>query len=187
MLIRKFALLVVTLVATSSPALCQGGGAGGASSGGTGGAGSSSGGTAPAPGGRSGSPVATPANPTFSGQSVPPATSTTNPAQNSLQSTGVNSTAGYNSGISSSNANTNGTASPPSGASTNNTATNAGAPVNMSAAAKAVSGVNTLPPSEAPGAVSAPGVGVGHSANGLPIGAPGSGPGSPEQPIGAGK
>jgi hypothetical protein len=36
------------------------------------------------------------------------------------------------------------------------------------------------------GAVSAPGVGVGHAANGLPIGAPGSGLGSPEQPIGSG-
>jgi hypothetical protein len=46
---------------------------------------------------------------------------------------------------------------------------------------KAVTGNNTK---AAPGAVSAPGVGVGHSANGLPIGAPGSGPGSPEQPLG---
>ena len=44
----------------------------------------------------------------------------------------------------------------------------------------AVSGVNTV---AQPGAVSAPGVGVGHAANGLPIGSPGSGPGSPEQPI----
>ena len=47
---------------------------------------------------------------------------------------------------------------------------------------KAVTGNNTAPSSA--GAVSAPGVGVGHSANGLPIGSPGSGPGSPEQPIG---
>jgi hypothetical protein len=44
----------------------------------------------------------------------------------------------------------------------------------------AVSGTNTV---AQPGAVSAPGVGVGHAANGLPIGSPGSGPGSPEQPI----
>jgi hypothetical protein len=44
----------------------------------------------------------------------------------------------------------------------------------------AVSGTNTV---AQPGAVSAPGVGVGHAANGLPIGSPGSGLGSPEQPI----
>ena len=42
------------------------------------------------------------------------------------------------------------------------------------------SGANTV---AQPGAVSAPGVGVGHAANGLPIGSPGSGPGSPEQPL----
>ncbi len=44
----------------------------------------------------------------------------------------------------------------------------------------AVSGTNTI---AQPGAVGAPGVGVGHSANGLPIGSPGSGLGSPEQPV----
>jgi hypothetical protein len=44
----------------------------------------------------------------------------------------------------------------------------------------ALTGANTV---AQPGAVSAPGVGVGHAANGLPIGSPGSGPGSPEQPI----
>jgi hypothetical protein len=43
-----------------------------------------------------------------------------------------------------------------------------------------VSGANTV---AQPGAVSAPGVGVGHAANGLPIGSPGSGLGSPEQPV----
>jgi hypothetical protein len=43
-----------------------------------------------------------------------------------------------------------------------------------------VSGANTV---AQPGAISAPGVGVGHAANGLPIGSPGSGLGSPEQPI----
>jgi hypothetical protein len=50
------------------------------------------------------------------------------------------------------------------------------------AAAKqsAITGANT-----SPGEVSGPGVGVGHAANGVPIGEPGSGPGSPEQPIDA--
>jgi hypothetical protein len=43
----------------------------------------------------------------------------------------------------------------------------------------AVQGTNTQPG----GLVSAPGVGVGHTANGKAIGSPGSGPGSPEQPI----
>jgi hypothetical protein len=46
----------------------------------------------------------------------------------------------------------------------------------------AFSGSQTAAPSA--GAVSAPGVGVGHAANGLPIGTSGSGLGSPEQPIG---
>jgi hypothetical protein len=44
----------------------------------------------------------------------------------------------------------------------------------------AVSGANTV---AQPGGVSAPGVGVGHAANGLPIGSPGSGLGSPEHPV----
>lgn len=50
----------------------------------------------------------------------------------------------------------------------------------------AVTGMNTKATPTRGGAVSAPGVGVGHSANGLPIGSPGSGPGSPEQPIDSG-
>ena len=51
----------------------------------------------------------------------------------------------------------------------------------------AINGSNTAPQAAAaPSAVSAPGVGVGHAANGLPIGTTGSGLGSPEQPIGSG-
>jgi hypothetical protein len=49
----------------------------------------------------------------------------------------------------------------------------------------AVKGTNTKEASPGSGAVSAPGVGVGHAANGLPIGSPGSGLGSPEQPAGS--
>lgn len=45
----------------------------------------------------------------------------------------------------------------------------------------AVSGSKTAAP--AADVVSAPGVGIDHAANGLPIGSPGSGLGSPEQPI----
>jgi hypothetical protein len=46
----------------------------------------------------------------------------------------------------------------------------------------ATTGSNTRPSSSSDsGVVSAPGVGVGHAANGLPIGSPGSGLGSPEQ------
>jgi len=44
----------------------------------------------------------------------------------------------------------------------------------------AVNGTNVT---SHPGAVGATGVGVGHAANGLPIGSPGSGLGSPEQPV----
>jgi hypothetical protein len=47
----------------------------------------------------------------------------------------------------------------------------------------AVHGTKTAPTAGVSGGVSAPGVGVGHTANGLPIGSPGSGLGSPEQPV----
>jgi hypothetical protein len=54
--------------------------------------------------------------------------------------------------------------------------------------AAATSGSRTVPPgATGGGAVSAPGVGVGHAANGLPIGTTGSGLGSPENPIGGGR
>ena len=43
----------------------------------------------------------------------------------------------------------------------------------------ATSGANTKPSSPQSGTVSAPGVGVGHAADGKPIGMPGSGLGSP--------
>lgn len=180
---RKLAFIIAALVASASPALSQGGGGGGA---GSGAGGASSGGSGAAgSGGRSGVPVATPANPTFSGQGVPPATSTTNPSQNSLQQNGFNNGTGSNAGISSSSAGSaNGTATSTNGAPAVSTQPANG---NASAAQLATTGQNTLPQSVAPGAVSAPGVGVGHAANGLPIGSPGSGPGSPEQPIGSGK
>lgn len=48
----------------------------------------------------------------------------------------------------------------------------------------AVQGTKTLPMSNDSGVVSAPGVGVGHAANGVPIGNPGSGLGSPEDSVG---
>jgi hypothetical protein len=57
-----------------------------------------------------------------------------------------------------------------------------GSPTDRAEAEKnaAVNGTKTT---SEPGATSAPGVGVGHAANGLPIGAPGSGLGSPEHPV----
>ncbi|MDA9406012.1 hypothetical protein XH80_04360 [Bradyrhizobium sp. CCBAU 45384] len=64
------------------------------------------------------------------------------------------------------------------------TATNGSNGVNgqqMSPAEQARTGVKTLPQDQAPGAVSAPGVGVGHAANGLPIGTPGSGTSNVDQ------
>jgi hypothetical protein len=51
----------------------------------------------------------------------------------------------------------------------------------------AVSGASTQPSSAGTGTVSAPGVGVGHSANGVPIGMPGSGLGSPAHSEGSTK
>jgi hypothetical protein len=54
--------------------------------------------------------------------------------------------------------------------------------------AAAVQGTKTAPAArEDDGTVSAPGVGVGHTANGLPIGAPGSGLGSPGHTVGSTK
>jgi hypothetical protein len=50
-------------------------------------------------------------------------------------------------------------------------------------AQSATTGANTRPEEPSSSTVSAPGVGVGHAANGKMIGSPGSGPGSPEQPI----
>jgi hypothetical protein len=50
--------------------------------------------------------------------------------------------------------------------------------------AAAVEGSKTKPSAPGSGSVSAPGVGVGTAANGLPIGAPGSGLGSPENSVG---
>ena len=47
----------------------------------------------------------------------------------------------------------------------------------------ATTGSETAPAQPGDGAVGGPGVGVGHSANGKPIGAPGSGLGSPESPV----
>jgi hypothetical protein len=49
---------------------------------------------------------------------------------------------------------------------------------------EATTGSNTLPTSPDSGAVSGPGVGVGHAANGKPIGSPGSGLGSPGNTVG---
>ena len=51
----------------------------------------------------------------------------------------------------------------------------------------AVSGTKTAPSQSGDSTVSAPGVGVGHTSNGMAIGSPGSGLGSPEQPVDARK
>jgi hypothetical protein len=45
------------------------------------------------------------------------------------------------------------------------------------------SGSNTTPAQKGEGAVSGPGVGIGHATNGKPIGSQGSGLGSPENPV----
>jgi hypothetical protein len=51
----------------------------------------------------------------------------------------------------------------------------------------ATTGSNTAPAQNYEGAVSGPGVGVGTATNGKPIGSPGSGLGSPEDPVDAKK
>ena len=51
----------------------------------------------------------------------------------------------------------------------------------------ATTGSNTAPSQNDEGTVSGPGVGVGTSTNGKPIGSPGSGLGSPENPVDARK
>jgi hypothetical protein len=54
----------------------------------------------------------------------------------------------------------------------------------VSLSCEAAPAIEAPPEASGEGAVSALGFGVGHSANGLPIGTTGSGPGSPEHPIG---
>ena len=51
----------------------------------------------------------------------------------------------------------------------------------------ATTGSNTAPTQNSDGVVSGPGVGVGTAVNGKPIGSPGSGLGSPEDPVDARK
>jgi hypothetical protein len=51
----------------------------------------------------------------------------------------------------------------------------------------ATTGINTAPSQNDEGIVSGPGVGVGTATNGKPIGSPGSGLGSPENPVDARK
>jgi hypothetical protein len=91
-------------------------------------------------------------------------------------STGTTSTAGANTSSPNSSESQTGTQKDPNNPSPQSKTANTVAGEQKAA----VSGANTV---AQPGAVSAPGVGVGHAANGLPIGSPGSGLGSPEQPV----
>jgi hypothetical protein len=94
---------------------------------------------------------------------------------------GTAAPAGGTSGTTS-NASTGGTAQQQTTAGQSNPAA-----IVRSEQSAAVHGTKTIPAtgSAADGVVSAPGVGVGHSANGLPIGSPGSGLGSPEHSAGS--
>jgi hypothetical protein len=69
--------------------------------------------------------------------------------------------------------------------SQNSTVINPGGNGGVTPSQNARTGTNTQP-SNSPNTVGAPGVGVGHTATGQPIGTPGSGPGSPDQPVDSG-
>ena len=154
----RFALSIVTLLALTPAAHAGGAGSGSAATGGTAAAPAATGGTAQmapgATGGTSGTTGGTAEVPVATGGTV-----------------GVAVTTG-------------GTAVAPS------TTVNPASPQQAAQQAKqiqvneqraATTGSNTRPSAPNSGVVSAPGVGVGHAANGLPIGSPGSGLGSPEQ------
>jgi len=191
---RKHLLALALSVALTAPALGQAGGGGGGAGGG--GAGSASGG-ASAGAGSSGSastgnaatgtatnnsttsgvanPSAPQATPNQSTNYFDPGTPATNLAiQNGQNGAVVSTNRGQAGQTSSSEANPNNNQTPLTNPQNSTQST-------VAAEQKAaVTGANT----KAGGVVSAPNVGVGHAANGLPIGSSGSGPGSPEQPIG---
>lgn len=190
---RKSLLLTAALsLAIATPVLAQGGGGGGGGgAGGAAGGAAASGGASAASSGTgtssaaSGGPSApsgmgtngtatgahtnnSPINPNVQAptpngnRASTPAASTTGAAASGSIQTGKQNNADR-SGITA-----------PKGANSNNNG-------QMSAAEQARTGVKTLPTHQAPAAVSAPGVGVGHSANGLPIGTPGSGTSNEDQ------
>jgi len=170
-MVRKSLLLGAALsLAVVTPVLAQGGGGGGGGGAGGGAAASSGAGTGTSSSnGASGpsAPSGTGTNATTTGvhtnnsptnPNVQPATPNgTAPAstQNGTDRSGITATNGANS--------------------------NGNGGQQMSPAEQARTGTKTLPSSETPGAVSAPGVGVGHAANGLPIGTPGSGTSNVDQ------
>ena len=193
---RKHVLALALSVALTAPALGQGGGggggagsggAGGASGGGSAGAGSSSSGSAPNGNAAMGvtgnnsttsdvsNPSAAQATPNKRTNYFDPgATATSSAIQNGQNGAGVSTNPGEAGQTPSSQANPNNNQTPLTNSQNSTQST-------VAAEQKAaVTGANT----KAGGVVSAPNVGVGHAANGLPIGSPGSGPGSPEQPIG---
>jgi len=157
-------------LAVLTPALAQGGGGGGGAGGGA------SGGAAASSGAGTGTSASSSAN----GPSAPSGvgtrgtttgvhtnTSATNP---NVQPATPNGTAPSNmSGVQQTS---------PNNSAQQQQLTNS---QNMTPADQARTGAKTLPSSETPGAVSAPGVGVGHAANGLPIGTPGTGTSNVDQ------
>ena len=172
-------LLLVTALslAVATPVLAQGGGGGGGAGGGAGGASGSSAssgagtGTSSSANGGPSAPSGMGTNATTTG------VHTNNSAMNpNVQPPTPNGTAPANG--SNQTANLNGTDR--SGITATNGANNANGR-QMSPAEQARTGVKTLPQDQTPGAVSAPGVGVGHAANGLPIGTPGSGTSNVDQ------
>jgi hypothetical protein len=185
---HKLSILVaLAIVSIASPAAAQGAGGGGgggagggAGAGGTGGAGAGAG-----PGGAAagtGSAASTGLTAPVTGNQTAYSSGTyTGPAKSSGLANG-------NSG------NTGSTGTTGTAGSRTSKTTNYFVPADPSLSAPSISataqkntalgGTNTAPQATTTtGAVSAPGVGVGHSANGQPIGSSGSGLGSPEQPI----
>jgi hypothetical protein len=208
---RNLALIGALVACTSLPALARGGGGGGGGGSGAGSAASAS--SSPSAASVHQSTGITSTNPAQPGSisiqnpalTRQPGTTATSPAQpgtTAQPSTTARTTGGPGAGASDQSvgiANTNPTqpgaisiqnsgmttqpattAITPAQSRTTGVAGVAGTRNNAEAMRK---GTNTILQA---GAVSAPGVGVGHAANGLPIGAPGSGLGSPSQPIGSG-
>jgi hypothetical protein len=170
---KNLALITAALIAFTEPALAQGTGGGGGT-GGTGGGSSSSGATAStAVTSGTGGTVGSASSAT--GGTVGSASSATGGTVGSASS----DTGGTVGSVSSATGGTGDAANPGVTQLLSNTAR-----IVAEEKVAAVQGKKTVAAPPNSGAVSTPGVGVGHAANGLPIGAPGSGLGSPEQSVG---
>lgn len=177
---RKLGMLVaLTVVGVCAPALAQGtGGAAGGTGAGAGGTGSTGSTGAYGAGAYGAGSYGAPSTGSFSGPSGNMRSTTSSSTDTTGSTTTGSTTTGTSGAISTPRKATNYFV--PSDPAVGPSATTA------AQRSSAINGSNSAPAAGASsGSVSGAGVGVGHSANGQPIGSNGSGLGSPENPIGS--